>query len=1105
MSPSSHPTKSKCPNCGSRLITKEDQTPCPLCLLTVALSDSQENEARDEAPWFELPNDLPRSGEVIGHYRLLEEIARGGMGIIYRALQEGSQRIVALKMILPHQQSTPEMMARFRAEREIVASLDHTNILPIYEIGESDGIPYFTMKLAENGSLVDYARKLRGRIRDIAQFMSKVAAGVHYAHQRGVLHRDLKPANILLDQNFEPLVCDFGLARRLQEDKGLTVTRAVLGTPNYLSPEQVRGEGMRLTTASDIFSLGTILYELLVWYPPFVGTDPIAVMRQVAEANPTKPSTVRFEIPRDLEVICLHCLEKDPQHRYPSALALANDLDRWLEGRSILARPASPPEQLWRWAKRNPILASACALLVFALVGIAVGATLFSINLDAARQRAETAELRAKTELRSAYLSQARATRLTGLSGQRFTALDAIGRAAKIQPGLDLRNEAAAALALTDLRVDRQWRAKNTSIDALVFNPTLEWYAVAGKPGTVSIRHVSDQKEVRRIEYNGAPVVYLTPFSRDGRFIGLRHSDNRWTFWDVSTEPARLALELVDDRSGAMGRFAFFAFDCSFAPHTPEVAVTLPNGNFGIYNLLTGSKENEFVVPERPAAIVYNETGDQIAISEPDRKAVAIYDVWTSGIKLVLPCSAQIMALAWSPSGDELVCGDVDGILTFWNPSTGVENGTVTGANAQIMQLAYTRDGNFLVSNSFDRVIRLWDARQHLLLCRMPGWGSLPSMKLADSGKIGCSSPELDACILEVSLHPAWRVLHHPKKTEGAGLFSAIDFNRDASLLVTAALDGVRLYDIPHGKPVANLQIDPGANKAINEKSVHFATNGDQETLLISSRKSGLSAWPIERTSENSIRVGPPDPLDTDSGFLMKDSDRTTRHIILANNESGRLKVLDRDPPGQVLEISERPGVFGAVISPDGHWLASTLVPIQGNKDESAQIWNLLSGQMEKRIQAGIGAMAVFSPQNEWLVLSGKICRVISVPAWEIGPRISGDASNLAFSHNGKILAATEGTGTKLYAFPGMRELVTLENPYGFDTVLGRLTFSPDDSRLSVLSSDGSVYLWDLSRLREELREIGLDWDTAAPIVSRNRESVSSRPLEVTVVESETK
>jgi len=1100
MSLSSQP---QCPNCGSLLIRDADQPVCPLCLLSVALSDSPENEIRDEAPWFELPNDLPRSGEVIGHYRLLEEIARGGMGVIYRALQEGSQRIVALKMILPHQQSTPEIMARFQVEREIVASLDHPNILPIYEIGESGGIPYFTMKLAENGSLIDYARKLRGRIRDIAQFMSKVAAAVHYAHQRGVLHRDLKPANILLDQNFEPLVCDFGLARRLEEDKGLTVSRAVLGTPHYLSPEQARGEGMRLTTASDIFSLGTILYELLVWYPPFVGTDPIAVMRQVAEASPTKPSAVRFDVPRDLEVICLHCLEKDPQHRYPSALALANDLDRWLEGRSIVARPASPPEQLWRWAKRNPILAFACALLVFALIGIAVGSTLFSVSLDAARKRAETAELGAKTELRSAYLSQARATRLTGLSGQRSMALDAIARAAKIQPGLDLRNEGAAALALTDLRVDHQWRAKNTGLDALVFNPTLEWYAVAAKPGTVSIRRVSDQTEVRRIEYSGAPVVYLTPFSRDSRFIGLRHADDRWTFWDVSKEPAHLALELADDKSGAIGRI--FTFDSDFAPHRPEVAVTLPDGNFGIYNLLTGSKESEFVVPERPGAIAYNETGDQIAVSEPNRKTVAIHDVSTTGIKLVLPCSTQIMVLAWSPSGDELVCGDADGVLSFWNPSTGIENGTVIGANAQIIQLAYTSDGNFLVSNSFDRVIRLWDARQHLLLCRIPGWGSMPSMQLGDSGKIGCTSPELDACILDASLRPAWRVLHRAKKTEGAGLFSAVDFNRDASLLVTAALDGVRLYDIDQGKQIANLQIDPGTNKAINEKSARFVSNGEDEILLISSRKSGLGAWPIKRTSENGIQIGPPHPLDNDAGFLMMDSDRTTRHIILANNESGRLKVLDRDAPGRVLEISERPGVFGAVISPDGNWLASTIVGVHGNKDASAQIWNLLSGQIEKRIQAGIGAMAVFSPENEWLVLSGEICRAISVPAWENGPRISGDASILAFSHNGKMLATTEGIRAKLYTFPEMRELVTLENPYGFDAVLGRLTFSPDDSRLSVLSSDGSVYVWDLSRLREELRQVGLDWDTPAPKVSRERASVSRHPLEATVVESETK
>jgi serine/threonine protein kinase len=153
----------RCPKCGGLLVADSSQAACPLCLMEIALSDSPENEVRDEAPWFELPSDLPRSGEVVGHYRLLEEIARGGMGIIYRALQEGSQRIVALKMILPHQQSTPEMIARFQAEREIVASLDHPHILPIYEIGEADGIPYYTMKLAENGSLIDHARKLRGQ------------------------------------------------------------------------------------------------------------------------------------------------------------------------------------------------------------------------------------------------------------------------------------------------------------------------------------------------------------------------------------------------------------------------------------------------------------------------------------------------------------------------------------------------------------------------------------------------------------------------------------------------------------------------------------------------------------------------------------------------------------------------------------------------------------------------------------------------------------------------------------------------------------------------------------------------------------------------------
>jgi WD40 repeat protein len=205
------------------------------------------------------------------------------------------------------------------------------------------------------------------------------------------------------------------------------------------------------------------------------------------------------------------------------------------------------------------------------------------------------------------------------------------------------------------------------------------------------------------------------------------------------------------------------------------------------------------------------------------------------------------------------------------------------------------------------------------------------------------------------------------------------------------------------------------------------------------------------------------------------------------------------------LEVSERPGIFDAVISPDGNWLASTIVGVHGNKDTSAQIWNLLTGKLEKRVQAGIGAMAVFSPGSEWLLMTGEICRALSAPAWENGPQISSDAAILAVSHNGKMLAATEGIRVKIYTFPEMHELVTLENPYGFDAILGRLAFSPDDSRLSILSGDGSVYLWDLFRLHEELGRVGLDWDTPGGNASRGQESVRTQPLEVTVVESVTK
>src|SRR5438477_3911559 len=256
---------------------------------------------------------------------------------------------------------------RFRREAEAVSSLDHPNILPIYEVSESeDGLPFFSMKFATAGSLHDAAPTLRNQPRKCVQLMAKVARATEYAHSRGILHRDLKPGNILLDDRGEVLVSDFGLAKAVEGNSDLTKSLTTCGTPGYLAPEQAEGVPIKLTPAADVYSLGAILFDLLTGRPPFVGENALAVIRQTAETPAPKLRSLARSYDRDLETICARCLERDPKARYQSAGALATDLERWLDGRPIVARPVSPSTRIWRWSRRNlKLLATGAACLLF--------------------------------------------------------------------------------------------------------------------------------------------------------------------------------------------------------------------------------------------------------------------------------------------------------------------------------------------------------------------------------------------------------------------------------------------------------------------------------------------------------------------------------------------------------------------------------------------------------------------------------------------------------------------------------------------------------------------------------------------------------------------
>ncbi len=325
-------------------------------------------------------------------YQLFGEIGRGGMGVVYKARQVRLDRVVALKMILAGANARPIELARFRNEAQAIARLHHPHIVQIYEVADQDGLPYFALEYVGGGNL---AWKTAGQPQPVAwaaRMTETIARAVHYAHEHGILHRDLKPANILLTEDGAPKITDFGLAKKLDEGPSQTRTGIVVGTPSYMAPEQARGASREVGPASDVYALGALLYDLLTGRPPFQGESATQTLLRVLQADPVPPRQFQPSVPRDLETICLKCLEKEPQRRYATAGEMADDLARFLAGDSIRARPTGPAERLWRWARRNPRVAALGAAVAVLLVAVAIVSATAAVRIEQARETAVQAQ-----------------------------------------------------------------------------------------------------------------------------------------------------------------------------------------------------------------------------------------------------------------------------------------------------------------------------------------------------------------------------------------------------------------------------------------------------------------------------------------------------------------------------------------------------------------------------------------------------------------------------------------------------------------------------------------------------------------------------------------
>ncbi len=426
--------KTVCAKCGAKLPPDAPKGLCPACLMSFAvLADAEHDpaetthtEATDRftnhaaattaaSPSLFAPRHDPRSWALagdptrvryFGDYELKAEIARGGMGVVYKARQVSLNRLVALKMILGGDRASEVDLERFRREAEAAANLDHPHIVPIFEVGEHQGERYFSMKLIEGGSLASELARYIADPRAAARLLSQIARAVHHAHQRGILHRDLKPSNILIDSQGTPFVGDFGLARPVRDQSELTHFGAIMGTPSYMAPEQTGGHTGSVTISADVHSLGAILYELLTGQPPFRGKTTFETLLHVKEREPVAPRAIDPRINRDLETVALKCLQKDPARRYDSADSLADDLDRWLRGEVIEARQVPVWERCRRWARRRPAVAMLAFLALVTTITVPSMALIYHLRLQQSLRIAVAERSRADFERKRAQVQE---------------------------------------------------------------------------------------------------------------------------------------------------------------------------------------------------------------------------------------------------------------------------------------------------------------------------------------------------------------------------------------------------------------------------------------------------------------------------------------------------------------------------------------------------------------------------------------------------------------------------------------------------------------------------------------------------------------------------
>lgn len=1034
-----------CPQCGSPLDVADGA-----CLACMMLS------AADE------PAEAGSLGSIAGH-ELIEVIARGGMGIVYRARQSDPPREVALKALPGAELMSEEARQRFKIEAQAMAKLEHPAIMPVHELGEEDGTPFFTMKLATGGTLAKRLGDYAGKWRAIAELMARIAEAVQFAHSRGVLHRDLKPGNILFDESGEAMVSDFGLAKLVGAGSDLTRTIALMGTPNYMAPELTRGGKDKATTACDVWSLGIMLYELLAGQPPFHGDNLATVLRQL---NEEEAPVLSRDVPRDLVVITHKALQKTPARRYASAQALADDLRRWLAGDAILARKQPVAEQAWRWLRRHP--GWAALLLLLGGIGMLVwrDGVLARMNRETELQNQKL-----RAELSLALVEQA-AGRLTINHENRRPRLEALlSQAAAHAPSMRARSVAASLLSLPypmELRDKIVYRELISHGEVVI--PTADLKSRLDYKNTDATK----SKRIARLVALDAPVEKPdTLWQREMDGASALYADlsdsgqhaafpNGWKteLWD--TRQDRL-IGIVDADAPTIPDVGK-VWQVDLHPTEPVLAWMDREGGLWAWRFPDGERQ----LLGKPAApvigIALSPAGDEVAVS--NGAGVEVWDVQKRTLAYSCVCPGASHPLHWSARGGLLAAHQKLPEIAVIRAGSVVATFRWMGSRC-VSLTSFPGSWRALCVNA-DHLAMVWDMRMGMELTIATGGREV--VKTGADGSTFCLSlASSNMRLLQMTGSPAYHEYDCPFVPPGIGT-RTIQVCADGRLLVTTAGDEILLWDSRQRRLLTRLKPEPGKRGV----HVHFDPRGDALFTSVSGgqgiRRHGL-AW-----NGDSLTVGEPQLVPATQGWQIQQTDATCSRFVLRQRTSLALWEGDGSVPLRELQrVKHYRHQYLSPLLTYGYYSALS--------SRELRLYDGVSDRILKKIAADTWAgMAHFSHDELWMFTRSRArFRLFSTQDWQerfqVGCYVPGDSFGMAcFSPDSK-LAALEHSWQQagLYTIPDGRHLIDFHAPQAGE--IAAFQFSTDGRKFFQLTNDHRLCEWDLDGFRTELARLGLPWE----------------------------